>query len=723
MSVFVNKIVVVYFFFFTLVVNAQVLPVWYKVHGVDPRKVSFVKFIKNNSTFSLVKVLDTVSVPEATSVFVLDKEGKFVQELSLDTAAYCNSKEQIVAGKKKNGRMLIGISTLKEETVIPMEYLEIRFYKNLFAVKNTEYLWAVFEKGNRLSDFVYTDMSFTSFGKIKVKDKRGAGILSEDGSLLFDNIYGEIEQITVDSFLLKEQDRWTCQDRSKNELFSWRADSVKALNDSLYFYYSEGRVFIKDSTGLITGSEKGYHRVEKINNRLIQITLGEYSGLIDLNGKEILPIRYYEIRLEKSGHIKALGDEVRVLRYGDVINKNKRRWSLHDSLGRKVLAKQYRMIRSFREGMIAFQNDENLWGFANEKGMILIEPRYQYASDFKNGYALVRYPNVKENDYRLINLKQELIFTEREAQLYYLGVIRYRSCEDSLREGEPESELFYGVPPYRYDRFIPAEYGYIRTKNGSYTGVLDSTGKEAVQAYQDTVYLASSDTFFLYKRNNGLIGYSDRYCNTTLALTNKFEGVQPLQNGFSKFKKEGLYGFIDPYGNVHVAPKYTACGEFQDGMASVFLKGKWGFIDKEENLTVQPYYKEVKSFRNGFAPVKNIKNKWIFIDKKGTLINTSMYDDFRETKNGKYLVFKNKRWGITTAGGKEILSPKYEYIEEISPALLKIKKDGKFGVMDFQENIILYYQYDDVIYDPYRDRFFVKFKGSSRKVGVSFQKK
>ncbi len=697
--------------------QGQALPVWYEDPTTDIQKVDFFKLTTNHSDFSLVKVVDTVSIPEAVSIVVINKDGKFSRQLSFDAAAYCNSKELIIAGKKIRGTLLIGVTDLKGNPIIPMEYLKIRYGKNLFALKNKNYFWALYDsKGSKISDFIYTDMSFTPYGKVKIKDKKGTGILNEDGTVLIDNIYGEIIQIKADSFLLKDLDTWEHIDSKKNIKFKWTADSITALNDSLYLVYADGRVFIKDSLSNTIGSESGYEKAEKINPNFIKVSRNEYAGLIDLSGNQLLPINYYDIQLDKAGYIKALGDEIKALRFGDVINRNKKRWSLYDSLGKKILSKQYKAISNYNEGIVALQTDENLWGFADEKGNIIIEPKYKFVSKSKNGLLLVKLPKTCINDYQLIDKNEQLVYTGKEAQLFHLGVIRYRACKDSIRlEGEPETELYYGVPPYRYDSYIPAEYGYVRVKNGAYTGVLNSDGKEAVQAYQDTVYLASADTFFLYKRNNGLVGYSDRYCNTTMTLNTKFEQVLSLQNGYSKFKKDGLYGFIDTQGNVQIAPKYTACGEFNNGMAAVFLRGKWGFVDKQENLTVQPYYKEVKPFRNGFAPVKNAKNKWLFIDKNGKPINSTLYDDFRETKNGKYIVFKNKHWGLTDAKGKEILAPKYEYLEGLSDKFIKVKKDGKYGVMDYEENIILYYQYDDVVYDAYLESFFVKKKGENKK--------
>jgi hypothetical protein len=722
----VNKIIfIVLLFVFKIQSNAQNIPVWYKNHHVDVRKVNFEKYIKKNFPFSFIKVVDTIRIPSAISIMLLDKEGKFLQEFDWDSAAYCASKEFIIAGKKENGKTELGVFNLKGEVIIPMEYSEIRFDHELFALKNQNFLWALVDsKGNKITGFDYIDMGFTAFGKIEVKNQGGVGIMDFDGRILVENKYSEIIQVALDSFIVKEHDYWECIDKQKKLKFRWIADSLKALNDTVILSYQNGRVFIKDTLGQFIGFKNGYDKAEKISDKFIQVSLGQYWGLITYSGKEILPTNFYTISVDTAGYIKALGDEIKVLRYSDVVNKNKKRWSLYDFSGNKILNKQYKSIRSYQEGMIAVQNDESRWGFADEKGTLVIEPKYTYVSDFKNGKALVKLPEAGKNDYRLIDKKEKKLYTGREAQLFYLGVIRYRNCSDTLkREGEPETELYYGVPPDRYDCYSLAEYGYVRVKNGTYTGVLTPEGREVVQAYQDTVYRASADTIFLYKRNNGLVGFADRYCNTTLNLTGKFEMVQPLQEGYSKFKKDGLFGFMDAYGNVPIAPKYSACTEFYDGMVAVFLKGKWGFIDKQENLTVQPYYKEVKPFRHGFAQVKNNSNKWIFINKNGVPVNTTLYDQFRKVKNEKYIVIKNKNWGITYANGKEILSPKYEYLEEMSDTLIKVKKDGKYGVMDYQENIILYYQYDDVIYHPYKNYFFVKTKGNRRKIKVPFVQK
>ncbi len=292
-----NKIILLLSFFITGQSVAQVLPVWYNDHKTDISTKDFSKLKNEHSGFSLIRVIDTFTIPESVSIIVLNEDGNFLRELDLNVAAYCNSKDNIIAGKRINGRLLMGVTDLKGKPVIPLEYLKIRYAKNLFAIKNQESLWALYNsKGNKITDFIYLDMLFTSYGKVKVKNKTGVGVINEDGTIFIETIYGDIDQVAADSFLLKDPDIWMCLDAQKNIKFKWQADSLKPLNDSLLLFYAEGKVFIKDSLGKIIGSPTGYEEIGKVNNTYLEISSGEYSGLIDFNGKEILPVKYCDFQ-------------------------------------------------------------------------------------------------------------------------------------------------------------------------------------------------------------------------------------------------------------------------------------------------------------------------------------------------------------------------------------------------------------------------------------------
>jgi hypothetical protein len=700
-----------------LVLNAQPLPVYYTESShTDIRRQDFSQYLKNNSPFSLLLAKDTLLIPSHTSLLILGKNGKVMQDLPFDTAAYCTGRDFIIAGQKRKGQRVVGVCDLKGNAIIPIQYKNIVYLQTAFALQNEQQRWALSDlKGNLLTAFVYTDITPTAFDYLKVKSKSGTGILKPNGVLQIDTLYQDILPLAADRCRMQPHSRWQQLDAQKNILHDLVADSIAPLNDSLYLYFFEGRVWIKDSTLSIIGAQEGYTRVAKAGKNFFQVSQGNYSGLLSPSGKEILPIRYYQFEFYEDASfpsIHALGDEIKVLRYSDVVNKKLQRWSVHDLTGRNIFGqKQFKAVRPFTENKIAFQNPEGRWGFGDTSGRIHIAPQYAYVYDFKNGYTLVQPSLSKPNDYQLLNAQKQVLFSGKEAQLFYLGIARYRPCLDSVYHAdEPLEELYYGVPPYRYDSFSPAEYGFVRVRKNNYSGLLLADGTELIHAYQDTIYHASPDTFFLYKRADGQIGYADPY-GTTLWPTDRFEHVEPLQNGYSRFRRDDLYGFLDPYGNVPIAPKYSNCGHFTEGMAPVWLQGKWGFIDKDENLSVQPYYKNVKPFKNGCALVQNKNNKWLFVDCHGNAVNTTVYDRCEETPSGHYLVLRNGRWGLNTPTGKEIFFPKYESIEVLEDDLYKVKKDGKFGIMDTHENIVLYYQYDNLQYNPYTKTFWVKYEG------------
>ena len=58
------------------------------------------------------------------------------------------------------------------------------------------------------------------------------------------------------------------------------------------------------------------------------------------------------------------------------------------------------------------------------------------------------------------------------------------------------------------------------------------------------------------------------------------------------------------------------------------------------------------------------------MDCTGKILTPDGYSSITITKGGNYLLIKNKLQGIANANGKEIISPRYQYIKELSATLL-----------------------------------------------------
>lgn len=111
-----------------------------------------------------------------------------------------------------------------------------------------------------------------------------------------------------------------------------------------------------------------------------------------------------------------------------------------------------------------------------------------------------------------------------------------------------------------------------------------------------------------------------------------------IQEGLAKYQdSNGLYGFMDSYGNVVISPRYKGAGGFYNGRAVVKDRSSelWGYIDKSANWVVKPQFCMAGRFSEGLAGVyfggsksgdECIGGKWGFIDPTGKMVITAKYD-------------------------------------------------------------------------------------------------
>lgn len=72
------------------------------------------------------------------------------------------------------------------------------------------------------------------------------------------------------------------------------------------------------------------------------------------------------------------------------------------------------------------------------------------------------------------------------------------------------------------------------------------------------------------------------------------------------FRRDGLWGFVSPEGEVVLEPTFEDAKSFSKGMAPVLREGKWGYIDKTGEFLIPPTFEDAEPFsKNGTAFVKN----------------------------------------------------------------------------------------------------------------------
>ena len=178
----------------------------------------------------------------------------------------------------------------------------------------------------------------------------------------------------------------------------------------------------------------------------------------------------------------------------------------------------------------------------------------------------------------------------------------------------------------------------------------------------------------------------------------QYERIQDFNEGLACVRKDGKWGYINKNGNVVIPFKFIAAGSFSEGLACFYLdtaEHHLGFIDKKGNVVIPAkYYGEYESeglfstpsFKNGICQVyseNNSVDKKLFIDSKGNVL------EIKESENNniekpEFLVYEEDgKYGIKDSANNVIVSAKYSNIGSFSEGLADVYLYGEKTICGF----------------------------------------
>ena len=358
---------------------------------------------------------------------------------------------------------------------------------------------------------------------------------------------------------------------------------------------------------------QGYEKIEAIDNfdskqniwyedNILRISKNGKYGLIDFEGKEILPCDYDEITA-----LKSIKSNLLIKKAGNV--------GLVNEKGQTIIPTQYKDIKTLKEGYkneYIIVNENNQYGLIGTSGNILIEPKYENIKYLNSSNLFA----IKESDvWKLINTED--------------GKVLIDGGYDDIKEVKTDSVVIvkggkYGIintnkeekiaPTYDELKYAFSIY-YIAKKDGKY-GVINSENQEVIPfEYLSMTYVENggfiqadkSETETVILDNNlsqkitGIIsevntekGYIKAYANNEYKYYNfKFEekNASDLLTANSLFlsKKDGKYGYVDKSGKVVVDYIYEDGTEQNScGFSAIKQGGVWGSINKVGAMAKEP---------------------------------------------------------------------------------------------------------------------------------------
>lgn len=247
-------------------------------------------------------------------------------------------------------------------------------------------------------------------------------------------------------------------------------------------------------------------------------------------------------------------------------------------------------------------------------------------------------------------------------------------------------------------------------------------------------------------------GYSDANGNVVIQPTFERTWLFSEADHIGRIKQNGLYGYVNEIGTVVIRPQFTSASDFVMGAAKV-TKGTSTYCinlegekdecnaedsseeieDDEDNLPFSTYKSgnktaliiHVRKDTLLFDDVR-IVSKYIFPGKSHFAVvkNGSLYNAYNRTgenilpveydsvdilDNRSFKASKNKRWGVRTFRGGQVLPFEYDSIRKVEAQWYEdgemkrsdhfiVSSNGKSGVVNSEGGTILPLQYDAITY-------------------------
>lgn len=292
---------------------------------------------------------------------------------------------------------------------------------------------------------------------------------------------------------------------------------------------------------------------------------------------------------------------------------------------------------------------ENKWGVINSLGETVIEPSYAemvVVPDSTQDVFLCVYDiNTTEGTYKTkaLNSKNKEIFTE------------YEQIE-ALENYDQSENVWY-------------EENVLKVKKDGKYGLINFSGKNILNQEYDDIYTLKGIENSLIVEKNGRIGLVDD--NGRLIIETIYTEIKPLG-------KESLDGYI-------VKSE----------------EGKYGVIGASGDQKLECNYGKIEQIVGNNLYVVKEGEKQKLINSKGTTILEEGFEQIKQIlKDSKEIIFvKDGLYGVMTTKGTVTIANEYEDLKQLDNGYIVAKKEGKYGIIDSQNNEKLYFNYSSINYN------------------------
>ncbi len=340
-----------------------------------------------------------------------------------------------------------------------------------------------------------------------------------------------------------------------------------------------------------------------------------------------------------------------------------------------------------------YDRPSNKWGFLNAEGAVVIPPKYDQVSGFKEGLAPVnfegRWGYIDQNDSIVIP------FTFRAAWQFQDGIARIIDFAGTpcmiFREG---TQICHADFTELYD----FSEGMAVFQHGIVYGFIDTTGDVIIQPRFEQAWRFENGTArVMVQEKQGLINKAGEFI-----VRAEYDKVYIPSSQRILVKQAGKYLFLNMQGDRVGASYLNATSYFGD-IAAVANENGWHLIDLQERPLTDAYFAHIRPAGEG-RWIARLVDLFAVLDTNGIVLTPFQYEQINNYSEGFAGYSRDELWGFLDLTGKEITPPQFGLVWDFHDGLARaafqngiafVNQSGEvpfipeyFEMRDFSEGLV-----------------------------------
>ncbi len=312
---------------------------------------------------------------------------------------------------------------------------------------------------------------------------------------------------------------------------------------------------------------------------------------------------------------------------------------------------------------------ENLKGLANIKGELLIPTAYDDLGWSNRQDEPVR--NVigyKKHDlWGLLNLSNERVADPIYQELY--------PYSNDLLVGSKKlpynKEIVFGILDLKGKTEVEFRYSHIEVHHNRLIASIDRNGR----------------------RRKGLIDEKER-----VLIPFEYNEIDPVTEGLYAVKNANdHWALMDEDGHTLIDFSLDSLLECNSDFTGLYASGKVGWLDKKSHHFILPQYKSIQVSDDGAITAVPF-SKWLLLDVHNSTLDTFLVDAIKPLSNNIYRIKIGEAEALIDYEKNNLTGFKNFRILDVFHEQALFRKDGRYGVLNFDGTIKLAADYDSIIF-------------------------